>query len=217
MLTQEHAHALRIQQAWRSVLARRVWTELLIRGTLAQNRSSEATAAAELLDGPAAIADAAAQQGPARQPSPSPSLEEARAMAQGAAGNVRAGSGSDGGHAECTSLADAAGRGARSPSADPGGMARGGAVPRSEALAEADSEVDAGELQFTAETAKGMGIEALRELMSVLTRLTVNRNEALVALLQKRDELLHERQYREQLVQQLLAQVDNSRALRGRR
>jgi hypothetical protein len=38
----------------------------------------------------------------------------------------------------------------------------------------------------------------------------------LVDVLQKRDELLHERECREQLVQQLLAQVNSSRALRDK-
>ena len=57
-------------------------------------------------------------------------------------------------------------------------------------------------------------VEALRELAAVLGRLSAARNKLLVTQLEKRDELLHEREHRQTLVEQLLLQVDRSRSLR---
>ena len=62
-----------------------------------------------------------------------------------------------------------------------------------------------------------MTLDALKELAKVLQRLIHERNAALIDLLQHRDELLHERAYRQSLVEQLLQQVDRSRGLRGSR
>ena len=59
-----------------------------------------------------------------------------------------------------------------------------------------------------------MSLDELRELAGVLSRLINHRNGVRVAQLQRRDGLLHEKSYREQLVSQLLLQVDASRALR---
>ena len=57
-------------------------------------------------------------------------------------------------------------------------------------------------------------MEALRELAAVLGRLSAARNKLLATQLEKRDELLHEREHRQTLVEQLLLQVDRSRSLR---
>ena len=72
-------------------------------------------------------------------------------------------------------------------------------------------------LEFTEEMAAGMNLEALRQLSAILSRLIVSRNKTLVALVERHDELEHERSYREQLVEQLLQQVGQSRGLRTKR
>lgn len=72
------------------------------------------------------------------------------------------------------------------------------------------------DLQFTEELAADMGVEALRELASVLGRLSASRNKLLVSLVERRDELLHEREQRQTMVEQLLMQVDRSRSLRSK-
>ena len=72
------------------------------------------------------------------------------------------------------------------------------------------------DLQFTEELAADMGVEALRELASVLGRLSASRNKLLGSLVERRDELLHEREQRQTMVEQLLMQVDRSRSLRSK-
>ena len=57
----------------------------------------------------------------------------------------------------------------------------------------------------------------LRDLRAVLTRLVAARNKLLAEEMQRRDELLHERAHRQQLIEQLLTQVDRSRRLKERK
>jgi hypothetical protein len=201
--------AVRIQRCWRGTVARSAWTELLLNSTIATlpstaGGSPESMAATTLL-----------------------SLEEARAMAQEAAREADVDLTSPSSCAS-TSFAAIPSRASLAESSDGNGAAdKHGAVSSPDAAAseagrlksalardDGDGDASAGALQFTSEMAEGMSHRELRELMGVLTRLTVNRNNVLVELLQKRDELLHERECREQLLQQLLAQVDSSRGLR---
>jgi len=69
-------------------------------------------------------------------------------------------------------------------------------------------------LEFTAEMAESMSAEALRELSAVLSRIIATRNNELVALLERRDELSHERDFRQATVTALVAQVDRSQFVR---
>ena len=64
--------------------------------------------------------------------------------------------------------------------------------------------------EFTEEMAESMSTDALRELCAVLTRIICSRNKELVGLLERRDELRHERDYREKTVTALVAQVKRS-------
>ena len=48
----------------------------------------------------------------------------------------------------------------------------------------------------------------------MLTRIIATRNNELVTLLERRDELEHERDYRGRMVAQLVTQVDKSRSVR---
>ena len=70
------------------------------------------------------------------------------------------------------------------------------------------------DLQFSDELAATMSTEALRDLASVLGRLSATRTKVLTSLVEKRDELRHERSQRQALVEQLVMQVDRSRSLR---
>ena len=72
------------------------------------------------------------------------------------------------------------------------------------------------DLQFTEELAADLGVEALRELASVLGRLSASRNKLLASLVERRGELMHEREQRQTMVEQLLIQVDRSRSLRSK-
>ena len=107
-----------------------------------------------------------------------------------------------------------------SASANGGGHSRagsGGAVPsalmRGESGCTSDAE-DAEGLQLSDELASTMSTEALRDLASVLGRLSATRTKVLTSLVERRDELRHERAQRQTLVEQLLMQVDRSRRLR---
>lgn len=78
-----------------------------------------------------------------------------------------------------------------------------------------DGTVDgASGLEFTEEMAENMSLEALRELSGVLTRIIGTRNKELVTLLERRDELRHERDFRQATVTALVAQVDRSQFVR---
>ena len=80
---------------------------------------------------------------------------------------------------------------------------------------DSDSAPTGGEdLQFTEELAANMSNDALRDLASVLGRLSATRNKVLLQLAEKRAELLHEKEQRQTLVEQLLQQVDKSRGVR---
>lgn len=103
--------------------------------------------------------------------------------------------------------------GGGTPSKGPATMAResfGGAGGDGAARDEANA------LEFTAAMAEEMSFSNLKELAAVLSRIIASRNRYLVTLLEKRDELEHERLYRETLVQQLLTQVNRSRGLSKR-
>ena len=76
--------------------------------------------------------------------------------------------------------------------------------------AEADADDDGAALGFTEEMAESMSAEALKELVAVLTRIIGTRNRELVALLHRRDELQHARDYRQATVTNLVSQVDKS-------
>ena len=60
---------------------------------------------------------------------------------------------------------------------------------------------------FTPEMAAGMSLDDLRELRTMLSRVTSIRTNALAATEEKRDELLRERSCRAQLIEQLLSQA----------
>ena len=86
-----------------------------------------------------------------------------------------------------------------------------GGMQTAAAIAAASAEDDgAASLEFTAEMAEHMSVAALRELKGVLTRLIATRNKDLVGLLERRDELTHERDFRQATVAALVAQVDRS-------
>lgn len=213
--------AVRIQRCWRGLVARRAWIDLLLNSMIAMLPSTTDGSLDSMAD---------AWERPDRScSSQSLSLEEARAMAQEAARETDGDLCSPSSCSRTASEAVPAGAllagnsdGKGAAKADRHGAVSSDDPAASEAgrlecvLARDDGyrETSAGALQFTSEMAEGMSHRELRELMGVLTRLTVNRNNVLVDLLQKRDELLQERECREQLVQQLLAQMDNSRALR---
>ena len=97
------------------------------------------------------------------------------------------------------------------PGLTPASIARMGSLGDGMGSAGASAGED---LRFTEELAADMSVEALRELAAVLGRLSAARNKLLVTQLEKRDELLHEREHRQTLVEQLLLQVDRSRSLR---
>ena len=127
-------------------------------------------------------------------------------------------SSSDGGDVAATKagLEEAGGGGGRAVHEPRDNASSGAAAPEPVDAAGIDSG-DAGlaaHVQFTADAASKMSLDELRELAGVLSRLINHRNGVLVAQLQRRDGLLHEKSYREQLVSQLLLQVDASRALR---
>ena len=73
------------------------------------------------------------------------------------------------------------------------------------------------DLEFTEEMAESMSIDALRELAGVLTRIIATRNNDLITLQLRRDELRHERNYRQATVKALVAQVDRSQYVREER
>ena len=77
--------------------------------------------------------------------------------------------------------------------------------------AESAEDSNAPGLEFTAETASTMSLEALRELASVLTHIIGTRNRELISLVERHDELEHERDYRQATVAALVAQVDKSK------
>ncbi|KAL1518891.1 hypothetical protein AB1Y20_003166 [Prymnesium parvum] len=64
------------------------------------------------------------------------------------------------------------------------------------------------------EVVANMMLPELHELVNVLTRIIVTRNKELVSLLERRDELEHERDFRGKMVEQLVTQVDKSRSVR---
>ena len=59
-----------------------------------------------------------------------------------------------------------------------------------------------------------MGLEALRELANVLSNIIGTRNRELIGLLERRDELEHERDSRQATVSALVTQVHRSQGLR---
>jgi len=80
----------------------------------------------------------------------------------------------------------------------------------------ADESIDSSAtgLEFTAEIAAGMSLQALRELSVVLSHIISTRNKELVTLLERRDELTHERGFRQATVTALVAQVGKSQYVR---
>lgn len=176
--------ATRIQRLWRGVLGRRAWTELLLASALdVLQRPSK-----DELD-----LEVAPQRHTHRHTSsPSPTLEEAREMAREAAGSMRSPGPATGARADA---ADDVGAGAAADRHSTGSGDSLRTPPDAARHAEDACRTSAllGERQFTAEMASEMSIDELRELMGVLSRLTVNRNGVLISLLQKRDDLLHEK------------------------
>ena len=148
---------------------------------------------------------------PAAAPPPPPPL---LARATTVAGSGSTGSGPSSPLAPASELSRRCSCGSASKrSSAPASPARGGSV----GAVTAASPSDADALEFTEAMAGEMTLDALKELSQVLQRLIHERNSALIDLLQHRDELLHERAYRQSLVEQLLQQVDRSRGLRGSR
>ena len=83
-----------------------------------------------------------------------------------------------------------------------------GGRPRSRTF-DARENADA-DLEFSEQMAESMDVEALEELANVLRRTIATRNAELVTLQLRRDELMHERDFRRQTVSALVAQVDRS-------
>lgn len=90
-----------------------------------------------------------------------------------------------------------------------GGGGSGTHTVSSLAAAAAEDDSTPG-LEFTAEMAEGMSMEALREMATVLARIITTRNKELVSLVERQDELRHERDFRQATVSALVAQVDKS-------
>ena len=133
-----------------------------------------------------------------------PSPNEQWAPSTGAQSLPRdAGASANGGHSR-------AGSGGAIPSA----LVRGDSGHSDSGRSGRTAEEDADDLQFSDELASTMSHEALRDLASVLGRLSATRSRVLTSLVEKRDALRHERSQRQALVEQLLMQVDRSRSLR---
>ena len=73
------------------------------------------------------------------------------------------------------------------------------------------------DLEFTEEMADSMSLDALRDLARVLTRVIGTRNKELITLQERRDELRHERDLRQNTVNSLIAQVDRSQFVKEER
>ena len=156
--------------------------------------------------------DFLASAGARRRCSPPPPPLLARATTVAGSGSTGSGPSSPAAPASELSRRCSCGSASKRSSA-PASPARGGSV----GAVTAASPSDADALEFTEAMAGEMTLDALKELSQVLQRLIHERNAALIDLLQHRDELLHERAYRQSLVEQLLQQVDRSRGLRGSR
>ena len=215
-----------VQRVWRGVCARKRFTELLF-VTLQEQLREELVS--ELPAPPTEAAPAAAPVAPSRRIAQTPSLEEAQEEASiihffhanGGAPHdpqfgfdppspplIRTSGSSDSTvHPSYPTEPCASTTGPQSPQRDHGD---GGNTSES---ARTDAE-HAEDLQFSDELAATMSTEALRDLASVLGRLSATRTKVLTSLVEKRDELRHERSQRQALVEQLVMQVDRSRSLR---
>ena len=233
--------ALAVQRVWRGLCARRHFTELLLSSL--QEQLQQEDLSSERLELPEENAPAPASPRAVPR-AKTPSLEEARELASEAVsiGQFHH-PGSPHPEAGLPLLtAQASGEliqpspsrnappspflhAAPSPKGvGPGAEARharsgsGGAVTPALSrrnTSDSDSAPTGGEdLQFTEELAANMSNDALRDLASVLGRLSATRNKVLLQLAEKRAELLHEKEQRQTLVEQLLQQVDKSRGVR---
>ena len=212
-----------VQRVWRGVCARRRFTELLF-VTLQEQLREELVS--ELPAPPTEAAPAAAPVAPSRRIAQTPSLEEAQEEASiihffhanGGAPHdpqfgfdppspplIRTSGSSDSTvHPSYPTEPCASTTGPQSPQRDHGD---GGNTSES-------ARTDAEHAEFSDELAATMSTEALRDLASVLGRLSATRTKVLTSLVEKRDELRHERSQRQALVEQLVMQVDRSRSLR---
>ena len=66
------------------------------------------------------------------------------------------------------------------------------------------------DLEFSEQMAESMTLDQLKDLSRVLMRIIQKRNEELVSLQLRRDELTHERDFRRATVDALIRQVDKS-------
>ena len=92
-----------------------------------------------------------------------------------------------------------------------------GIVHTAAALKAASAEEGTSDLEFSANMAESMSLDALKELAAVLTRTIATRNKELISLQLRRDELRHEREYRQATVAALVAQVDRSQFVKEER
>ena len=205
-----------IQRLWRGVRARRAFSELFFE-----------FASGELqLQLPGILADASATspQTPSRRRSSSVTLEEALIEAGRQCRTPQATS------AVSPSFAVERGNGHRRASSACAVMlprrcqldgastpvnARSPAAP-SAVHGAAAADIHVPEPTVDEDSVAGMSIDALHELVGVLTRIIATRNGELVGLLERRDELEHEREYRENMVAQLVSQVDKSRSVKSK-
>ena len=233
LATKDVCPAVVVQRIWRGVCARRHFTELLFVTLQEQLRED-----LNELGVPAA-----APVAPSRRRALTPSLEEAQEEAnisqffhpnggvphdpllrtQGSSSynaiqpavpteQYASCAGAQSPQRDASASANGGHSRAGSSGAVPSALLRGDSGNTSES-ARTDAE-DAEDLQFSDELASTMSNEALRDLASVLGRVSATRNKALMSLVEKRDELRHERSQRQMLVEQLLMQVDRSRSLR---
>ena len=194
--------ATEVQRVWRGVLARRAFSDLLFDAIEAQLGEESVETF---------LCDEAPSSAPSTPRRHTPSLEEALELASHNK-FLHFTPGSDP-HASRPAVQ-------RHVSLTGGGRAepplRRPTPLRSAHHAEpADSGGDA--LEFTEEMAESMSTEALKELVAVLTRIIGTRNRELVALLERRDELQHARDYRQATVARLVSQVDRSQYTKQKR
>ena len=178
--------ALILQRVWRGVLGRRAYSAMFYAECISQMEGGASLLDVSDADSPLAP-DAAARASPL-------SLDEVRA------------------EATCAHLfwpTDVP-RERSAPPESPQASALGASPPHTpswpaEATKRAASPADYS--HFTPEMAAGMSLDDLRELRTMLSRVTSIRKNALAATEEKRDELLRERSCRAQLIEQLLSQA----------
>lgn len=203
--------ALLIQRVWKGVCARRRFSELFFDALLVHLKEEAAAKGLEAAEKEAADYPSRSPQ----KPDKGLELEEALEEVHGSHYQHHKNPSTESlpkllNNAEAMSPS-------RSTSNDAGGSSRsGGTGGGGSNNASASIELAAFEYtEFNEEMAAGMSVETLQELVGVLTRMVVARNNELISLLQRRDELSNEREYRQAMIAQLLKQVSKSRHVKG--